>query len=192
MDDHLPVHILKDQQDFSDDSVSSFDIKTNNNFDDADNQNQLLAQTIVFSFLQMKYNRLKLRHSLIPSIGIGTKHLCINLYDCINDVLLSSDTALEMFGECGRKRKVLVEIVVLLWLTVNYRYFCTGITKEMQKFKADFHRRVDDMINVYFDEVKRPVYVSDVTNNDHHKTNWAASGGKKAKKVFEKNEYFEI
>ena len=197
MENNLPVQLLKepldtqDTQDCTEGSVSSIEIKSNENFVDAD-EKQLLAQTIVFSFLQMKYNELKLKHSLIPAIGISTKHLYINFYDCINDVYLSSDTALEMFDERGGKCRVLVEIVVLLWLTLNYRYFCSGITEEMKNCKADFHKRLDDMISVYSEKFQRPVHVSSLANKQHEKKNWAAVRGKKVEKVFEKNEYFEI
>ena len=151
---------------------------------DAD-QKQLLAQTIVFSFLQMKYNKIKLTHSLIPAVGISSKHLYINLYDCINDVFLQSDTGLEMFGVKDGDKRMIVEIVVLLWLTLNYRYFCTGINEEMKKCKADFHKRLDDMITVYSDQVKRPVHVS---IKQREAENWAAFQGRFIKKEL-KNEY---
>ena len=187
MEDNLPVQLLQEQDEPQDEpqdyerSVSSVEVKSKENFLDAD-QNQLLAQTIVFSFLQMKYNKRKLTHSLIPAIGISTKHLYINLYDCINDVYLKSD-ALKMFGELHGKGKkhLLPEIVVLIWLTLNYRYLCTGITEEMKNCKADFHKLLDDMITIYSNKVKRPVHVSGAVEID-----WSVECGKKSKPVFEK------
>ena len=182
LEDNLPVQLLKDPQlgDCTDSSVSSIETKPNER-----DQNQLLAQTVVFSFLQQKYNKMKMKNSLIPAVGISTKQLYIHLYDCENDVCLSSDPDLQMSGG----GKLIVEIVVLLWLTLNYRYFCTGITEEMRKCKADFHRRLDDMIYEYIDNVKRPLHLSTKTSKS---SNWAAVRGKKVKRIFDKNEYYEL
>ena len=182
MENNLPVQLLKDpQDDLTEGSVSSIEIKSKENFVD-----QLLAQTIVFSFLQMKYNKLKLTHSLIPAIGISTQHLYINMYDCINDVFLKSD-ALEMFGD----DKVLDHIVVLLWLTLNYRYFCTGIAEEMKDCKADFHERLGDMITVYSDKVQRPMKVSGA-NKQQEPKNWSLQQAKQVKKIFKKTEWVDF
>lgn len=49
---------------------------------------QLMAQAIVFSFLQNKKNKGILKTFLVPAIGICGKKLVIHLYDCLEDVLL--------------------------------------------------------------------------------------------------------
>ena len=45
---------------------------------------------------------------------------------------LSSEMNLKLLG-----KKLYNEIEALLWLTLNYKDFCTGITEEMKSCKAD-------------------------------------------------------
>ena len=187
MENNLPVQLFKSttKDDQSESSVSSIEIKSSNHFSDID-ESQLIAQTIVFSFLQHKYNKSALDNFLIPAIGISTSHLYVNLYDCENDVFLSSDKKLKILAG----GKLFVETVVLLWLALNYRDFCTGITEEMGTNKADFHRRVDDdLLCEYRDNVKRPLHLSSKKRDN---SAFEALRGKKVKRSFHKNEYYEI
>ena len=150
------------------------------------NESQMIAQTIVFSFLQHKYNGMWLKHFLVPAIGISASHLYVNMYDCENDVLLSSEKELKI----SSGGKLFVETVVLLWLALNYRDFCTGITEEMIDIKAGFHRRVDDdMLSEYRDNVKRPFHMSSKKRENSEFEAFEAVRGKKAKRLFKENEY---
>ena len=177
--------LIKEPDEISEKSVSSIEIKSHENFTEGD-ASQLLAQTIVFSFLQNKYNKNKMKNSLVPGIGISTKYLYINLYDSVNDVFLSTHSV-AMFGV----GKLLVDKVVLLWLTLNYRYFCTGITEEMMKCKADFHRRLDDMLPEYAHNVKRPLHLTHKSTTQD-KEQWYDEPGRKVKRTCGLNKYYTL
>ena len=185
--ENLPVQVFKSamQDDPSESSVSSIEVKSSTHFSDID-ESQLIAQTIVFSFLQHKYNKAELENFLVPAIGISTSHIYVNLYDCENDVFLTSEKKLQFLAG----GELFPEKVVLLWLALNYRDFCTGITEEMKSFKAGFHRRVDeDMLCEYQDNVKRPFHLSTKKRDN---SALEAGRGKKVKRSFPKNEYFEF
>lgn len=158
--------------------VSSVEIK-DSEFFSAKNEEQLKAQTIVFSFLQKKFNRDKLKNCLVPGIGISSERLYIYFYDSEHDVLISSDYKLDMFR---RKRKLIDEVVVLLWLTLNYRYLCTGITEEMKGFRAVFFQKAGPLLDAYRDNVDRPMHVPR-QDNRCIRDNWAAVPGKKPKSL---------
>ena len=158
MVDNLPFKVLTDTpQEIPDDqsdtqsdtqsvnSVSSVEVRSEDKF------SSLMAQTIVFSFIQEKYNRNKLRNCLVPGIGIDAKSLLFYFYDCENDLLLGT-TCLETF--CPQDNEPLVvDHVVFLWLTLNYRYFCSGPDEFMKKYQAGFQHA-----EKYRKEVQMPVH----------------------------------
>ncbi|XP_045158004.1 uncharacterized protein LOC123524120 [Mercenaria mercenaria] len=147
--------------DVSDDrSVSSVENKASPDFKRKDLM-QIKAETIVFSFLQHKLKKGILENTLIPSIGISSRSLLLTFYDSQNDVLLSSK-AIRLFDQ----NTIIVSPVVALWLTLNYKLFCTGVTKRMTKYKADFFKRVDDLLNEYSDHVEKPSPVQRNTQDD--------------------------
>ena len=185
LEDNLPVKLMKDTDDSFENMDSSIETKSNEIITE-DDYSQLLAQTIVFSFLQNRRNRFKLNNSLIPGIGISSQNFYINMYDSVNDVLLSTHS-LGLFGV----GKPLVDKVVLLWLTLNYRYFCTGVTEEMLNCKSEFHRRLDDMLPEYTHNVIRPLHIPQQTNTQD-KLNWYDGPGRKVKRSSETNEYYTL
>ena len=185
LEDNLPVKLMKDTDDSFETIDSSIETKSNENITE-DECSQLLAQTIVFSFLQNNRNRFKLNNSLIPGIGISSRSFYINMYDSVNDVLLSTHS-LGLFGV----GKPLVDKVVLLWLTLNYRYLCTGVTEEMINCKSEFHRRLDDMLPEYTDNVIRPLRIP-LQTNTQDKLNWYDGPGRKVKRSSDTNEYFKL
>ena len=135
---------------------------------------QLIAQTIVFSFLQRKLMGMSLNNCLIPGIGISSRYLTVCFYDSKNDVLLES-CCLEVFAGTTT---LTYSVILFLWPTLNYRLFCTGITDEMKNYKADFFKRVDDHLYIYKNEVTKHVHKQeDLSDND----SWANNPGKRCK-----------
>lgn len=107
---------------------------------------QIIAQTIVFSFLQKKRppNR---DHFLTPCIGIGSSELIVMLYDSEHDVLLESSTIPLFENELSCRFSYCA--ILVCWLTVNYRYFCSGLTERYKMFKSNFFNIAREKINVY-------------------------------------------
>lgn len=87
---------------------------------------QIMAQCIVFSFLQKKLHPDYVNH-LIPSIGIARDRLVVFFYDCDNDVLLESSEMPFITSQGGLVKSTFLA----LWLVLNFKYFCSGITKGM-------------------------------------------------------------
>jgi hypothetical protein len=107
------------------------------------NNAQLIAEAIVFSFLQKK------RHSeqsnfLTPCIG--------TMYDSEHDVLLQSSDIVVMSESC--KNKFSVKAIFITWLVVNYKFLCTGLTVDMLPYKAQFFDNAKESLNVYQHELQ--------------------------------------
>ncbi|KAK3093719.1 hypothetical protein FSP39_019226, partial [Pinctada imbricata] len=111
---------------------------------------QLVAQTIVFSFLQKKRHP-EWNNFLIPCIGIGDEDLLIMFYDSEHDILLES-SLVPLYSKLNKK-KYSVEAIVVTWLAVNYNFLCTGLTNEMHAYKADFFAQAKSTLNVYENEL---------------------------------------
>lgn len=96
---------------------------------------QIIAETIVFSFLQKKINP-DLDHFLIPTIGTSKSDVLFYLYDSEHDILLESPP----FFLFENKREISYVTVVALWLAVNHTILGTGITDYIKdrSFTADF------------------------------------------------------
>ena len=126
---------------------------------------QLTAQSIVFSFLQNKYNKDRMKSRLVPAISISLKNYQIICYDSEQDILVSTvadsadtrlfDDTIKSLNYCS---------VVALWMTLNYRLLCSGVPTNSKKIrlrnvKAEFFERVGDHLNLYEEEVERPAHV---------------------------------
>jgi hypothetical protein len=107
---------------------------------------QIIAQTIVFSFLQKKRHP-GLEHFLIPCIGIRSSELIVMLYDSEHDVLLESSTV-HLFRK-DSACEFSYSAILVCWLTVNYQYFCSGLVEEFKKFKSNFFEVAKEKITVY-------------------------------------------
>ncbi|XP_045173951.2 uncharacterized protein LOC123535373 [Mercenaria mercenaria] len=116
---------------------------------------RVIAQTIVFSFLQKKMHGNKLKNCLIPGVGISQKKIIVYFYDSENDILLSTKP-LQLF----RDDEIASSTLVFLWLTLNYRQFCSGIPGALKRYKAGF---LDNPVlrQMYNGEVARPMHVCD-------------------------------
>ena len=186
LENNLPIQIFNSTEldDQPERSLSPSETKSSDALSESD-ESQLIAQTIVFSFLEHKYNKSELKNALVPAIGISASHVNVNLYDCENDIFLASEKNLKILSG----RKLYNEIVVLLWLVLNYRDFCSGITDEMKSFKADFHRRVDDLLCEYRDNVKMPLHLS---TRKHDNSELDSVRGRKVKRSCKKAECIDL
>jgi len=134
---------------------SIVEVKPSNIFVEKDYK-KMLAQSIVFSFLQHKQNELlEIDNSLIPSLGICRSNVIVHFYDCKNDVLLQS-FPLPLFID----HSLNINAVVFLWLTLNHNYLSSGITEEMKVYKANFHQKVGDRLEIYQNKLTRQVHKS--------------------------------
>ena len=133
---------------------------------------QLTAQSIVFSFLQNRYNKERMKSRLVPAISISLKNYQIICYDSEQDVLVSTvadsadtrlfDDTIKSLNFCS---------VVVLWMTLNYRLLCSGVPTYSKKIrlrnvKAEFFERVGDHLYLYEEEVERPAHVPCKTSSD--------------------------
>ena len=116
-------------------------------------QEQIRAETIVFSFLQKK-NHVDLNNFLIPTIAVSKTHVGICLYDCENDVFLETPL-LDLFRQEFLLR---VETIITLWLVLNYKYCCSGVPEEFMdsNFKADFFKHIGRDLENYISDVNAP------------------------------------
>jgi hypothetical protein len=174
----VPVTVFQDtaQTDQLDDdfdeldnlSVSSPDIKLAEAFTRKE-LSQIVAQTIVFAFLQLKLKEGNLKNCLIPGIGILKKEIIVCFYDPVNDVLLQS-LPINLIEE----NTVSIKAVLFLWLTLNYRLFCSGITDDMKPFTADFVKRLGNCVKIYVDEVTMPMHVTQVHVSEEDLFPWSS------------------
>nr|XP_011445246.2 uncharacterized protein LOC105340752 [Crassostrea gigas] len=112
---------------------------------------KIIAQTIVFSFLQKKRHPER-EHFLTPCIGIGNSELIILFYDSEHDVLLES-SRVPLF-ESSVSCKFSYSSILACWLVVNYKIFCSGLVEEFKICKSNFFLHAREKINIYKDELK--------------------------------------
>lgn len=112
---------------------------------------QLVAETIVFSFLQKKTHP-ELPNFLIPCVGFKRSAMLLMLYDSEHDVFLESSLIPLFSSTC--KNMFSVEAVLVTWLAVNYRFLCTGLTEEMLPFKACFFEEAKNRKSVYENDLQ--------------------------------------
>lgn len=111
---------------------------------------QIIAQTIVFSFLQKKKHPER-SNFLTPCIGIGSTELIVMLYDSEHDVLLESSSVPLFENECLLEFSL--QAILVCWLTVNYKYFCSGLPEEYKKQKSNFFVHAKEKIHIYEDKL---------------------------------------
>ncbi|XP_033757117.1 uncharacterized protein LOC117339548 isoform X1 [Pecten maximus] len=117
---------------------------------------QIIAQTVVFSFLQ-KQNQPLSKHFLFPCFGIEGTSLVIYFYDSEYDVLLQSSVIpLLVPGTSKSHPKVNLTAILVSWLAVNCKYLSSGL-QETLKYKdetAGFFLQAKDKIKIYEKELK--------------------------------------
>ena len=124
---------------------------------------QLAAQSIVFSFLQKKLNKDKMKSRLVPAISITSQNYQLMCYDSEQDILVSTiaDSAdTKLFDDTIKSLNC--TSVVVLWMALNYRLLCSGVPHSQKvrlpDVKAGFFERVGDHLYLYEDEVQRPAH----------------------------------
>lgn len=103
-------------------------------------EDQAIAQAIVFSLLQ-RQNHPSSQHHLIPNIVITPTEFRVNMYDAVNDILLSS-LSLKLFDP--KFESLQIESVIILWMVLHYRIFCAGI--KVNELKEEF-KKIDIQAN---------------------------------------------
>ena len=157
MEDSVPVTVIAEDDDTqletsSPSSVSSVELKGTETFG-KDVYSQIRAQSIVFSFYQQKHNLEKMRTCLVPVIGISNEKLYYSFYDSEHDVMLVSGL-LSMW----QVERIVTWIMVFLWMVLNYRLFCSGVTDEMKSYPSGFFK-------VYKSEVTMPAHRQHTENS---------------------------
>lgn len=122
---------------------------TPNEIDSVSTRQQIVSQTIVYSFLQRKRDP-DLDSFLIPSIGVSYTEIIFFFFDCENDVLLKSPP-MPLHNEDGTLN---YELIVALWLVLNYKCFGSGLSDRLLLApKANFFREAKDYLSVYKDNL---------------------------------------
>ncbi|XP_060554711.1 uncharacterized protein LOC132715679 isoform X2 [Ruditapes philippinarum] len=131
----VPITVAEEEdEEICEGNKSSFEVKLSHEFP-AKYRDQLIAQTIVFSFLEKK-EKTTYENYLIPSIGIAKDQFVIFLYDSEHDILLESKV-IKLWAPTGRLYQ---SALLALWLGINYSLTCSGVTEHMKScgFTSDF------------------------------------------------------
>ncbi|XP_033724578.1 uncharacterized protein LOC117314617 [Pecten maximus] len=115
--------------------------------------NKLLAESIVFSFLQ-KQKHPKKEHFLCPCIGVKAREMIVFCYDSQHDVLLESSAIPLLSENLTTLGKINTLAIVVAWLVVNYKYLCNGLTDDMKIAKSMFFSQAESKLNIYNDMLK--------------------------------------
>lgn len=113
---------------------------------------QIIAETIVFSFLQRQTHP-EWSSFLTPCVAVGGLNILVMFYDCEHDVLLES-SMIPLFETTETSeetpRRINMAAILVSWLIVNYKYFCSGLTKDMKvTYKAEFFSQMRDKVDIY-------------------------------------------
>lgn len=121
--------------------------RTHSNIEAITTKHKMIAQTIVFSFLQKKQHP-DLNHFLIPCIGTSASQVIFYFYDSINDILLQS-ASMDLLDGSG---SVNFDTIIALWLVLNYKYLGSGPSRQLLDGpKSGFFNHTHDVIDIYQD-----------------------------------------
>lgn len=112
---------------------------------------QLIAETIVFSFLKRKSHPDR-NHFLTPCIGISNSEMVVVLYDAKNDVLLES-SPIPLFKD-SFSGEFSHTAVLVSWLTVNYKYLCTAVPEHFTNDKSEFFVHAKNKLPMYQENLR--------------------------------------
>lgn len=164
MDDKVPVSVTAVPESSDEISVSSDSPAEVKRESDVSGEQQVMAQTVVFSFLKHKQNIDKPSNFLVPGIGVCGEKLLLYMYDCEEDVLLEV-CPVGIFSN-GGPSILDVNSVVVLWLLLNYRIFGNCVPDEFKQYKSEFHQQLGDhFLDMYMNKVERPCHVKSSDNN---------------------------
>lgn len=143
MGSEVPIIAAKDNdQDWCERNKSPFEIEEF----PAKHRDKLIAQSIVFSFLQKKENP-AYENFLIPCIGIAKNYIVLFMYDSEHDILLEGKP-IKLWTPGGH---IITSAVIALWLAINFSFTCSGVTDHMINcsFNADFPKHVGKKLKTY-------------------------------------------
>ncbi|KAK3090966.1 hypothetical protein FSP39_016095 [Pinctada imbricata] len=120
-------------------------------------ENQVIAQTIVFSYIQKKRHP-DFRNFLIPNLLITPYHFTVLMYDSKNDILISS-APIPFFVDNNKAEELRITSIVFLWMVLHYRTFCEGIDveeiiknqtiKDVREIQSKFQERAREKFPFY-------------------------------------------
>ena len=115
-------------------------------------ESQVISEALVFGCLQRKqYPEL---NTFSPTIRISKENVIFYFYDSEYDILIES-SVFDIFKTVMRERRMTLnyETILSLWLTLNYRYLSTGVTKSMlarEDYRAAFREQMtSETSNIY-------------------------------------------
>ncbi|XP_069107858.1 uncharacterized protein [Argopecten irradians] len=130
---------------------SSVEVKLKSSSGNLKRNPQIIAQSVVFSFLQKQMHPLS-RHFMFPCIGIGSGGLVVYFYDSEHDVLLESTYIPWHVGPTSLEDPAKVNLIAILvsWFVVNYKYLCSGLPESLKTdCKADFFTHAKAKLEIY-------------------------------------------
>jgi hypothetical protein len=118
---------------------------------------QSIAQTIVFSLVQRQRHPNALHH-MVPNIVISPEKFEIVMYDAEKDVLLYSNSIFLFNLDSPENRSLTSEAVLILWLVLHYRVFCSGLDKAspavLERCQSNFKNLVESKWDIYSNSLK--------------------------------------
>lgn len=118
---------------------------------------QVLAQTIVNAFLQVKQKE-TVNNYFIPSFLASDKYVTIHMYNPVTDVLLTQGEAMALFREDGKH--LLPGSILSIWMALNMGFFSEYSPFQALKLyeKSLFHSLVPDhILEIYKEELTMPL-----------------------------------
>ena len=113
---------------------------------------QMRAQAIVFGFYRKRFNKNK---RLIPCVGISKTKVVFRFYDSVEDILLETH-ALDL---CSYESHLSQHVILLIWLTLNYKYLGSETPERLKPYKSQFHTEFQSCIATYENAVVAPCHV---------------------------------
>ncbi|XP_069102358.1 uncharacterized protein [Argopecten irradians] len=114
---------------------------------------EIMAETIVFSFLQKK-NHPEDDHFLYPCIGIKGDEMVVYFYDAEHDVMIESTPVPLHVKSRTSMGHINLTAVVVSWLVINHKYLCSGLPDVLQTKKAHFFDTVESKLSAYQNELQ--------------------------------------
>ena len=138
------------------DSPGRASVEVKKSFDKNSKQavDQLIAQSVCFSFLQNSRHP-EFINKLVPSIGISTSEMIVFIYDAYNDTLVQS-AAIQLVDTT--KETVRMHGLIALWLVLNYKSF-SSFSQSAADFgstlpKANFFNMAGQKLKVYKEQLQ--------------------------------------
>lgn len=121
------------------------------------NLEQAFTQTIVFSLVQKQRHPDSLDH-MVPNVVISPEKFEIVMYDADNDILLCSNSIFLFNLDLPENRTLTNEAVVVLWMVLHYRIFCSGFNNAshevLERCKSNFKKLVGSRWDIYSNSLK--------------------------------------